>query len=82
MKITKSQLKQLIKEELEAVLREGPEIVSYPDEEGVRMRRMSPKDRGKRMALSTGMHQGDMTPEEEWRWKTGLKIKNTGTITA
>lgn len=78
MKITKSQLKQLIKEELEAVLREGPEIVSYPDEEGVRMRRMSPKDRGKRMALSTGMHQGDMTPEEEWRWKTGLKIKNTG----
>jgi hypothetical protein len=78
MKITKSQLKQIIKEELEAVLSEGPEIVSYPDEEGVRMRRMDPEDRGRRKTLWGGMHQGDMTPEEEWRWKTGLKIKNTG----
>ena len=63
MKITKARLKQIIREELEAVLSEGPEIVSYPNEEGVRMRRMD---------------QGEMTPEEEWRWKTGLEIKNTG----
>jgi len=67
MKITKSQLNKIIKEELEAVLSEGPEIVSYPDEEGVRMRRMSPEDRGRTKVVAGRFHQGDESPEEKRR---------------